>query len=133
MKKIEIIIFILSIIVIGAGAFYGGMKYQESKIATMRQNFKNMPTIAGQGQRSFQRGQGNFIAGEVISKDEKSLTIKLPDGSTKIVFYSSSTQITKPSLGSIEDIENGKQIFVSGTQNSDGTYTATTIQIRELK
>jgi hypothetical protein len=133
MKKIEIIIFILSIIVIGAGAFYAGMKYQESKIAAMRQNFKNMPTIAGQGQRFFQRGQGNFIAGEVISKDEKSLTIKLPDGSTKIVFYSSSTQITKPSLGSIEDIENGKQIFVSGTQNSDGTYTATVIQIREPK
>ena len=33
--------------------------------------------------------------------------------------------------GSINDIEIGKQIMVSGSQNSDGSYTANTITIQE--
>jgi hypothetical protein len=80
-----------------------------------------------QGQR--QRTGQNFVLGQVISKDEKSLTIKLADGSTKIVFLSQSTQITKATEGSIEDIEIGKEISVTGTQNEDGSLTARTIQI----
>jgi len=65
----------------------------------------------------------------VISKDEKSLTIKLPDGSSKIVFFSDSTEISKTTEGTIDDIEIGKQIMVSGDQNSDGSITAKTIQL----
>jgi len=31
--------------------------------------------------------------------------------------------------GSIDDVEIGKQIMVTGEQNSDGSYSAKTIQI----
>jgi len=53
----------------------------------------------------------------------------MPDGSSKIVFFSDSTEISKTTEGSMDDIEIGKEIMVTGSQNSDGSYTAKTIQL----
>lgn len=127
MKKI--ILFIIVLIIVGAGAFWGGMKYQQNKILSQRPFFPNLsPEQRQQFSQRVGRMGTNFLSGEVISKDEKSLTLKLPDGSTKIIFFSDSTQISKATEGSIEDIEIGKQIIVSGEPNSDGSYTAKIIQ-----
>ena len=134
MKKI-IPLFIILLIIVGGGAFYGGMKYGQSKWGLgnfSRQNFQNLSEE--ERQQLFQRGVGmrtgaGFLNGEVIARDEQSLTLKLPDGSTKIIFFSSSTQTSKTIEGTIDDIEIGKEIMVSGDQNSDGSYTAKTIQL----
>ena len=141
MKKI-IPIIIVSIIVIGGGAFYGGMKYQQSKnplSGFSRQNLQNLSQeqrqqLQANAGGAFQggnraAGQG-FLAGEVISKDAQSLTLKMQDGGSRIVFLSSSTTVSKMIDGSINDVEIGKQIMVTGKQNSDGSYTAQTIQER---
>ena len=129
MKKI-IPLFIILLIIAGGGSFFGGMKYQQSKTPS-RQALQNLSP--GKGQQFLQESAGRvgagFLSGEVIAKDEKSLTLKLPDGSTKIVFLSSSTQISKAAEGTVDDVEIGKQIMVSGEQNSDGSYTAKTIQL----
>lgn len=143
MKKILPII-IVSIIVIGGGAFYGGMKYQQSKnplSGFSRQNLQNLSQeqrqqLQANAGEAFQggtrtAGQG-FLSGEVIAKDAQSLTLKMQDGGSKIVFLSSSTTVSKTTEGSINDIEIGKQIMVTGKQNSDGSYTAQTIQERQL-
>lgn len=142
MSKLFFII-IITALVVGSGAFYGGMIYGQSKSPlgnVSRQNLQNLTTE--QRQQLFQgniggssggtgRGSGSgFLNGEVLNKDEKSLTLKMSDGGSKIVFFSSSTQISKTTDGSINDIEVGKQITVSGDQNSDGSYTAKTIQLR---
>jgi uncharacterized protein YneF (UPF0154 family) len=132
MKKIYLF-FLLLLVIVLVGGFFGGMKYEESQVLKnltpekMREIFQQ---TRGQFQTQRQRiGQG-FILGEVISKDEKSLTIKLPDGSTRIVFLSESTQILKSVQGNIQDIEIGKQVIVSGEQTTEGFLTAKTIQIR---
>ncbi|MCX6759237.1 MAG: DUF5666 domain-containing protein [Candidatus Nealsonbacteria bacterium] len=129
MKKIIPIIVIL-ILVVGGGAFYGGMKYGQSK-GPSRQAPQNLSPEQRQQflQGGTQRAGAGFLSGEVIAKDEQSLTLKMPDGGSKIVFFSDSTQISKTTEGSIGDIEVGKQIMVSGSQNSDGSYTAKTIQL----
>jgi uncharacterized protein YneF (UPF0154 family) len=131
MKK-NLILILIILIIVGAGGFFGGMKYGESQ-ALKNLTPEKMREIFQQGGQTFQgqrqRVGQNFVLGQVISKDEKSLTIKLADGSTKIVFFSQSTQITKATEGSIEDIEIGKEISVTGTQNEDGSLTARTIQI----
>ena len=127
-KKLILIIVVLTIV--GAGAFYGGMKYGQLK----RQQFFQA-NIGGAGQQvmGINRGMGsNFLNGEVIAKDEQSLTLKTPDGSSKIVFFSGSTKVSKTIDGTIDDIEIGKQIMVTGSQNSDGSYTAQTISERQL-
>jgi len=138
MKKILPII-IVSILIVGGGAFYGGMKYGENKSASgsfSRQNFQNLSAedrqqlFQGNAAGTFQRGMvSNSLYGEVVSSDEQSLTLKTPDGSSRIIFFSVSTEISKTAEGSITDIEIGKQITVSGDQNSDGSYTAKTIQL----
>jgi len=133
MKKL--ILIIIALVIVGGGAFYGGMKYEQSKSPLTnfsRQNFQNLSPE--QRQQFLQQGVGQragagFLSGEVINKDEQSLTLKMPDGGSKIIFFSDSTQISKTTEGSIDDIEIGKQIMVSGEQNSDGSYTAKTIQL----
>jgi len=141
MKKIIPIIIIL--VVVGGGAFYGGLKYGQSKNALgnfARQNFRNLSLeqrqqlsqedIAGDFQKRFEEeGRSGFLNGEVIDKDEQSLTLKMPDGGSKIVFFSDSTKVSKTTDGSIDDVEIGKKIAVNGEQNSDGSYTAETIQL----
>lgn len=142
MKKI--ILIIIALVIVGGGAFYGGMKYGQSKNPLgnfSRQDFQNLSSeerqklFEGSAGEAFQgsnerKGGAGFLSGEVISKDEESLTIKMPDNSSKIVFLSASTTVSKMTDGLIKDIEVGKQIMVSGTQNSDGSYSASNVQIR---
>ena len=133
-------------IIVAAGAFYAGMQYDKSKntsadlsasvLANMtqeqRQTFfqERQQTGAGAGQRGTIRANGNFAAGEIIAKDDKSITIKLQDGGSKIVFLSDTTPITKSAEGTPADLTIGQQVTASGTTNQDGSLTAQNIQIR---
>jgi len=138
---------IIAIIIVGSGSFYGGIKYQQNKSSlgdSSRQNFQNLSaeqrqqTLQGNIVNSFGEGGDrmsgqNFLTGEVIAKDEESLTLKIPEGGSKIIFLSDSTQISKTTYGSISDIEIAKQIIITGEQNSDGIYTAKTIQLTSME
>jgi len=123
---------IVIVLLVGGGAFYGGMKYQQSKSPLSNFTRQNFQANAGAGLRQGIGGGAGagFVSGEVMAKDSQSLTLKMTDGSSKIIFFSSSTGISKTAAGTINDVEIGKQIMVSGTQNSDGSYTAKTIQLR---
>ena len=128
MNKKLLIIFIV-VVVVGAGAFYGGMKYEQSKIPQGPQmlganvgNFRN---------RTGRQQMGGFTNGEIIAKDDKSITVKSNDGSSKIIFFSGTTEIGKSANGTSIDLEIGKTVTVSGKTNSDGSLTAQSIQIRD--
>lgn len=73
---------------------------------------------------------GGFTSGEVIAKDATSLTVKAPDGSSKIVLVASSTQVTTSGSGNIDDVAIGTTVLVTGLVNSDQSVTAQNIQIR---
>ncbi|MFA4936825.1 MAG: hypothetical protein WC575_00830 [Patescibacteria group bacterium] len=138
MKKLLPII-ISVIIAAGGGSFYGGMQYANSK-NNSNPNFNNLS--AEQRQQRMQQfgtdrqtnGQGGagFIAGEILSKDDKSLTIKLRDGGSKIVFFSASTEITKSATGTMDDLKIGDNITTNGQTNSDGSITAQSISLKNL-
>jgi hypothetical protein len=145
MKRILPIVIISA--VVGGGAFWGGMEYaQNGKTAggiypdmedlsleersQMRQQFgANIESALKDGQ-SGERLMNKFVNGEIIAKDEQSIIVKLPDGGSKIVFFSESTEITKSVSGSRDSLAEGGQVIVNGSENSDGSYTATTIQIK---
>jgi len=142
MKKI-LPIFVLAVLIVGGGAFFAGMKYGQSKGSNSfsRADFQNLSPAERQ-QRMQQAGAaggframgGNnhgsgFVSGEIISKDDTSVTVKLPDNGSKIVFFSASTSIIKSTDGAFGDLETGKTIMVNGTVNSDGSVTAQSIQL----
>lgn len=130
MKNKHLIINLGIAVVIGAIAFYGGTKYGEGKT----QSAAPSGFAGGQGTQMRNRGggafQGGFTNGEVVSKDSESITLKLRDGSSRVVFFASSTQVSKSVSGSLADIVSGVQVLVSGTQNSDGSLTAKSIDLR---
>jgi len=91
----KILPIIIALVFVGGGAFYGGMKYQQTKISS-RQNFQNLSPEQRQqfGQnRNGNMGGSNLLRGDVLSKDSQSVTIKTQDGSSKIVFFSISTTV----------------------------------------
>ena len=131
-------------VVVAAGAgFLGGMQYQKTKVvANFRGNFAQgqMNGINGQtratGTRTgsgMQQGMRGMIVGEVTAKDDKSLTVKLTDGSSKIVVLSGSTTYALSSEASLDKIAIGSKISAFGTSNSDGSTTATSVEINPVQ
>ncbi len=124
-------IFVIGALVIGAAVgFFGGMKYQSSKAPQTATN-----TAGGRFQG---RGGGTGangarpVAGEILSQDDKSITVKLQDGSSKIVFFSNVTAINKAATATKDDLKVGMRVAAFGSANSDGSITASNIQLNPM-
>lgn len=123
---------IVIIVVVGIACFLGGMKYQSTKQQTLNRQAFGGPQGGSSGMRSAMGGRAGAnrpVSGEVISTDEKTVTVKMADGSSKIVLISGSTQINKASQATKTDITTGMKVAVFGTTNSDGSVTAQNIQL----
>lgn len=136
MKNNLVITAIVAVIVGGIG-FFGGMQYQkaDTKPAGPGGQFQQL----GNGQNrpagftgrngTATRGGMSPVSGEILSIDDKSITIKSQDGSSKIVVYADSTNINKTSEGSSSDLQVGEEVMVIGTEDANGTVTAQTISV----
>ncbi|HLE49478.1 MAG TPA: hypothetical protein VI819_05610 [Patescibacteria group bacterium] len=130
-KKSNVLpVVIITLVISGTLGFFGGMKYQQKKTPEF---FRNFQGNSQDGRRQFGNGNANLglrpVSGEILQSDEKSITVKLPDGSSKIVILSDSSSINKTEKGSKEDLKAGIKVTVFGTQNSDGSISAQNIQI----
>ena len=133
----KIIMGVIAVVFAAAG-FFGGMKYQQGKTPAFGGQFR-----AGQGVPNGRGGTGGQaggnrpngfrpVSGEVVNIDDKSMTVKMMDGSTKIVILSDNATYNKSADGSKSDIKAGTQIAVFGTENSDGSVTAQNVQINPV-
>lgn len=121
------------VILVGGGSFYGGMKYAQSKIPqrSAQGNFGNLQRSGTANMGGLRgSGSGGFTAGEIIAKDSGSITVKLNDGGSKIVFYSNTTEVDKFAKGTAGDLQIGESVTISGQANQDGSITAQSVQIR---
>jgi hypothetical protein len=75
--------------------------------------------------------QGGFSSGEVVSVEDQTLTLKMADGSSKIVVLSDSTAYQKTDSATKTDLNTGTKITVIGETNSDGSFTAKTVMVGE--
>lgn len=129
---------ILVAIIVGAAAFFGGMKYQESKASSAiggEQFGTRMKgsTEAGQpGGQKFMTNMGGATVGEIISVDGDSVTVKMEDGSSKIVNLSDKTTISKTDTAATTDLKAGEKIAAFGESNSDGSINAQNIQLNPM-
>lgn len=124
------IVPVLLIIIFSGVSFFVGTRYQQSKIP----NFANRDFRQIVGDRAAGRGRlaGGQIMGEIISTDDKSITVKLADGSSKIIILSSTTSINKASEASTTDLVVGEKVAIFGTTSQDGLVTAQNIQLNPI-
>jgi hypothetical protein len=135
MNKNIIIIAIIVALVSGGIGVFGGMKIQEKqtqnnlsqRMGNFNRNGQNIPT-GGQGRTM----AGRPVSGEIISQDTNGITVKLTDGSSKIIILSDKTVVSKTSDGTKSDLTTGTKVLISGQSNSDGSVTAQNIQINPL-
>jgi hypothetical protein len=130
MKQNMIVTLLVVAVVVGAAGFYGGMKYQQSKSGAGRQfGAQGGRGFGGSGAGGANGGRFRPVTGAILSSDANSLTVKLTDGSTKIVLLTSSTQINKAQKAAQSDLTVGTQVAVFGTNNTDGSVTAQNVQL----
>ena len=140
MNKSNLIIIVVAVALIaGAGGFFGGMQYQKGKAPTItlpngqsvsasagRQRFGNFNgTFTGRG------GFGGGVRGTIASIGNGTMTVTTTTGS-RIVVLSSTTTYDKSATASVSDLTVGTTIAANGTSNSDGSVTATTVQINPV-
>ncbi len=126
------ILIVIALVAVGAGSFYGGMQYGKKTNGGDDRAARSGQFGGGRGERGGfgRQSNGGFVAGEILFKDDKSITLKLRDGGSKIVFVSSSTQVMKSEAGTVNDLKVGEQVSTMGTANSDGSVNAQSVQIR---
>ena len=118
----QYLILAISVVIFSVGGFVGGMKYQQSKTGQP----------APQGQRQNRFGGQNVVrpvAGEILSVDDKTIVVKLVDGSSKIVLWSDKTTLNKAGEATKSDLKIGVRVAAFGTANPDGSVTAQNVQI----
>ncbi|MBP7058673.1 hypothetical protein KBB06_05050 [Candidatus Gracilibacteria bacterium] len=142
MKK-NLVIIIAFIVSVGL-SFYAGYKVGTENNAPSKSfqafqntnfrtggNLQNAGLTNGIRQGGAQNGlRGNMASGEIIKMDDGSITLKLNDGGSKIILYSTSTKATKNIDIAVSELKTGDKVVVSGSTNTDGSVTASTIQIR---
>jgi hypothetical protein len=140
------ILRVLGALVIASGSFYAGTRYDRlSGTASLRRTgnfadlspeerqarFQQMGAVGMSGRRGMRaEGIADFTNGEVIAKDDRSITVKLRESGSRILFLSGTTQIMKSTSSSIADLSIGAQVMATGKANADGSINAESVQIR---
>jgi hypothetical protein len=138
MKNKKIVLSAVVCLIIASVSFLGGMTYRSSKSSSNKLTDKvqngfgqNGGIRTGVGMRGG-TGGGGFVSGEILTKDDTSITIKENNGGSKIIFFSPSTKIEKTVDGLPVDLIVGKQVMVTGTTGTDGSISSTSIQLRPI-
>lgn len=136
MKNIKPLVpIVLTLVGLGAG-FFGGFEYRNYQLGKAARNFT--------GNRMFQRFTGvngqrvepgmmgaarGGVFGSILSMDDKGITVKLADDSSKIIFFTDATTYSNTVSVAKSDLKTGDTVAVFGATNSDGSVTATDVQI----
>ncbi len=120
---------VVSALVFGGVGFWGGSQYAKSAVPE-----RGMFVAGGQfgGGRSM-RSAGSFVSGEIVSTDQSSFTLKMQDGSTKIVLLGASTTVSEMTQAPASSLKVGAQVVVTGATNSDGSLSAQMVQLRPTR
>jgi hypothetical protein len=125
------------VVAVGLGCLFGGRAWGAGGLSSndqfagggpgMQRGDGSMPSGPPGG-----RNTGGLVSGSIIAVDGNSITVQTSDGSTKIVLFGSSATISLATAGSTSDLKTGVNVVVSGTANTDGTVTASSIRLGDV-
>lgn len=121
---------VLGALVLLAGGLAGGIFVGRATASGDQPGFPAGLGQPGQGGPAFGPGAGNadgsIAFGTIESLDGGTITLRTPDGRTLTVRVGEGTEISVSEPGSIEDLEEGETVAVSGDRNGD-TIEATSV------
>lgn len=132
MKNIYVNLILAALLAGGAG-FYGGTVYQKTRPVTL--GGRSSQFVRGQfpGGSGSNRPGGNQgmrpVSGVISAVDDSGVTVKLPDGSSKIIILTGMAKINKTESSDKSALVTGQNITVFGTSNSDGSIVAETVNV----
>lgn len=123
---------LLLLVVVAAGAFYGGMRFQGMRSSGTRANFfanrggadgANFGGGGGGGGRRSNMGQIKSIEGNVIivSTQQERLQVTVTDA----------TKYQRLVDGKLDDLQVGANIIVRGESDANGVVNAVSIQLAD--
>jgi hypothetical protein len=127
MKKyiVHMVWVVIAIVALGGGFFWGKANGAASQATGSVGAYSSSMRRAANSAAG-----GGLVVGTIAVIDSSSITLQLANGNSEVVFYSTSTPISEPTMISANTLKVGTTIMVGGTSNSDGSLTAQTIQIR---
>ena len=128
MNKNSIITGVVALVV-GLGVGYFGAGFIHPATAQMARGNFTGAGFAGAGGAGRTGGNG-LLSGTVAASDSGSLTLNTRDGSSHVVLITPSSTVSKSVNGTLSDVSTGATIIVTGTTNSDGSVSASSIQLR---
>jgi len=129
MKKYSVhIVWAVAVIVALGGGYYWGKASSPSSGS----GAYSAAGAYGSSTRRFAGGAsgGGLATGQIAAIDSSSITLQLANGNSQVVFYSSSTPVSEPTIVPVSKLTVGTNVMIGGTTNSDGSLTAQSIQVR---
>lgn len=137
-RTVKIVLGVVLVLAVAGGSFVGGMAVGKSQARASLPSFDAAGgppgmVVQGSGRPAGQSGagstRGGMLAGEIVSIDAGVLTLKDQSGEQVQVHVTDTTLIQKQADVTIDDLEAGETVFVSGTRGDDGSYTARSVQV----
>lgn len=122
---VHIVWLVIAIVALGGGFFWG----KASGTASRAAGFAGAYSSSTRRTAGVAAG-GGLVTGQIATIESSSITLQLANGNSEVVFYSTSTPVSEPTMVSVNTLKVGTTIMVAGTSNSDGSLTAQTIQVR---
>jgi hypothetical protein len=138
-KSLAILGLIILVLLVAAGSFWGGMKYESSRADQVRASFINARGQAN-GSPFLQEGQlpvgeipyglqgGGGTTGQVKTIEGNIMTISTAQDVTTVQL-TDDTQIGKSVTATIADLKPGLRVRITGERDKDGKITAGQITI----
>ncbi len=144
-RRAHALTYVLAGALLVAAGFYGGVLLQKhddhgstSSTASTRSaaaaRFGGAATTGGAGATGGRAGGfggfgGGAVTGTVKLVDGKNVYVTDTGGNVVKVATNAGSQLSKTDPATIKDVAPGDVVIVRGTQNSDGSYTATSVVI----
>lgn len=128
--KTHIIWAIVVIVALAGGFFWGKASGAAARASGFSGAFNSSSTRGFVRTGSGAATAGAGAIGQITAIGSSSLTLQLANGNSEVVLYSASTPVMTETTVSPSALSVGTNVVVAGTTNSDGSVTATTIDIR---